>query len=146
MIIPTYLVDSRRIRIHLSQSPCSLYQMDQLPSSPLDFVVPHILVKELNTPTNALLRRRSERQAGYRIIHDCCPVIMEVKSFPKRRLKLARFNGEVLARLADARQDLGFQCYHLYKSMSMLFERSWLPHLATTGPTVLFIERRHLGV
>jgi len=85
------------------------------PSSPLDFVVPHILAKELNTPTNALLRRRSERRAGYRIIHDCCPVIMEVKSFPKRRLKPARFNGEVLPRLTDAGQDLGFQCYHLYK-------------------------------
>lgn len=80
-----------------------------------DFVVLHILAKELNTPTNALLRRRYERRAGYRIVHECCPVIVEVKSFPKRRLKSAQFNREVLARLADARQDLGFQCYHLFK-------------------------------
>ena len=62
-----------------------------------DFAFLHILAKELNSPTNTFLRRRYERRAGYRIIHECCPVIMEVKSFPKRKLKPAQFDREVLA-------------------------------------------------
>jgi hypothetical protein len=80
-----------------------------------DFVALHILAKELNMPTTALLVRRYERRAGYRITHECCPLVMEIKSFPKRGLKPARLSREVFARLADARQDLGFQCYHLFK-------------------------------
>jgi len=80
-----------------------------------DFVVLHILAKELKAPTNALLRHRYERRGGFRIIHECCPLVMEIKSFPERRLKPTRLRKEIVARLDDAKQDLGFQCYHLFK-------------------------------
>jgi hypothetical protein len=80
-----------------------------------DFVALHILAKELNAPTNAELRRRFERRAGFRIIHECCPVIMEIKPFPGRRLKPTKLKRELAGKLAEALEDLGYQCYHLFK-------------------------------
>ncbi|KAF8811528.1 hypothetical protein BYT27DRAFT_7089352 [Phlegmacium glaucopus] len=80
-----------------------------------DFVALHILAEKLRFPTNARLRRRYERRAGYRITHGCCPLIMEIKSFPSRSLTPARFKRELAARLGTAKQELGFQCYHLFK-------------------------------
>ena len=80
-----------------------------------DFVVLHILAEKIRFPTNARLRRRYEHRAGYRIIHECCPVIVEIKSFPSRSVTPPRFKKELISRLGDAKEDLGYQCYHLFK-------------------------------
>ncbi|KAM6499952.1 hypothetical protein JOM56_005460 [Amanita muscaria] len=80
-----------------------------------DFVALHILAEKLRHPSNARLRRMYERRAGYRITHECCPLIMEIKSFPSRSLTQAKFKRELAARLGTAKQELGFQCYHLFK-------------------------------
>jgi hypothetical protein len=80
-----------------------------------DFVALHILAEELNFPANARLRRKYERRTGYGIIHECCPLVVEIKAFPTRDLGPAKFNKFLSVRLALAIQDLGFQCYHLFK-------------------------------
>ena len=80
-----------------------------------DFVALHILAKKLSYPTNAHLRVRYERRAGYRIIHECCPLVVEIKSFPSRSATPARFKFELKSRLFSAQRDVGFQCYYLFK-------------------------------
>ena len=80
-----------------------------------DFVALHILAKKLSYPTNAGLRVRFERRAGYRIIHECCPLVVEIKSFPSRSVKPARFEFELSARLGTAKKHVGLQCYYLFK-------------------------------
>jgi hypothetical protein len=80
-----------------------------------DFVALHILAEKLSYPTNRRLRLRYEHRAGYRIIHECCPLIVEVKSFPSRSLTPAKFKREIASRLGDAKKDLGYQCYYLFK-------------------------------
>ena len=82
-----------------------------------DFVALHILAEKFSFPTNARLsvRRRYEHRAGYRIIHECCPLIVEIKSFPSRSVTRARFKVELGLRLETAWKDLGYQCYHLFK-------------------------------
>ena len=80
-----------------------------------DFVVLHILAKKLRFPTNNRLRRRYEHRAGYRIIHECCPIVVEIKSFPSRSVTPAKFKKEVTIRLETAWKDLGYQCYYLFK-------------------------------
>jgi len=80
-----------------------------------DFVALHILAEKLNFPSNARLRRRYERRTGYAIIHECCPLVVEIKAFPTRDLKPAKFQKMLSLRLGLAIQDLGFQCYHLFK-------------------------------
>lgn len=80
-----------------------------------DFVALHILTKKLVLPYNTHLRSRYERRAGYRIIHECCPLVVEIKAFPARKLKEVKLKKMLTTRLADAVQDLGFQCYHLFK-------------------------------
>jgi len=80
-----------------------------------DFVALHILAKILRFPTSNHLRRRYEHRAGYRIIHECCPLIVEIKSFPSRNLTPARFKKELTIRLETAWKDLGYQCYYLFK-------------------------------
>ena len=80
-----------------------------------DFVILHILAEKLRYPTNARLRRRYEHRAGHRITHECCPLVVEIKTFPSRNLTPARFKRELASRLGDAKEDLGYQCYHLFK-------------------------------
>ena len=80
-----------------------------------DFVALHILAKKLEFSSEPYRKRRYERRAGYRIIHECCPLVVEVKSFPKRSLSPAKFESKLDIRLFSALQDLGFQCYHLFK-------------------------------
>jgi hypothetical protein len=80
-----------------------------------DFVALHILAEKLRFPTNASLRRRYERRAGYRITHECCPLIVEIKSFPSRSMTPAKFKRELAIRLETAWKALGYQCYHLFK-------------------------------
>jgi hypothetical protein len=82
-----------------------------------DFVALHILAKKLSFPTNAGLRCRYERRAGYRIIHKCCPLVVEIKSFPSRNARPARFKYELNSesRIAEAKVDMGYQCYYLFK-------------------------------
>ena len=80
-----------------------------------DFVALHILAEKLRFPTNAHLRRSYERRAGYRITHECCPLVVEIKSFPSRSLTPARFKKELASRLGVAKKELGYQCYHLFR-------------------------------
>jgi hypothetical protein len=80
-----------------------------------DFVALHILAKKLRFPTNTHLRHRYERRAGYRINHECCPLIMEIKSFPSRSLTPAMFERGLAIRLGFAKVELGFKCYYLFK-------------------------------
>jgi len=80
-----------------------------------DFAILHILAEKLRYPTNARLRCRYEHRAGYRILHECCPVIVEIKPFPSRSVKPARFRKELLSRMGAAKKALGYQCYHLFK-------------------------------
>ena len=80
-----------------------------------DFVALHILAKKLEFSSDPRRKRRYERRAGYRIIHECCPLVVEIKSFPKRHLTLKTFNRKLSIRLNWAIQDLGYQCYHLFK-------------------------------
>jgi hypothetical protein len=75
-----------------------------------DFVALHILAKKLEFSPNPRRKRRYERRAGYRIIHECCPIIVEIKSFPRRDLSPADFEKKLDIRLSWAVQDLGFQC------------------------------------
>ena len=144
MIIPTYVDDSSRIYTE------SLFTLPDgsAPQLTPDFVLLHILAKDLNTPTNTFLGHRYERRAGYRIIQECCPVIMEGKSFPRRMLKPAERSstGRSLLDWLMLGKNWGFSVTIYSKSMSMLFGHWWLPHLATTGPTVLLNERKSLGV
>ena len=91
------------------------------PHSTPDFVALHILAKKLRFPTNASLRCKYERRAGYRIIHECCPLVVEIKPFPSRSVKPARFKRELYSRLASAMEDLGYQCYHLFKRYKHAF-------------------------
>ena len=86
-----------------------------------DFVALHILAEKLRFPTNAHLRRRYEHRAGYRITHECCPLIVEIKTFPSRNLTPAKFQRELASRLGDAQKDLGYQCYHLFKRYKHAF-------------------------
>ncbi|KAF8814275.1 hypothetical protein BYT27DRAFT_7219891 [Phlegmacium glaucopus] len=74
-----------------------------------DFVALHILTKKLVLPSSAHLRSRYERRAGYRIIHECCPLVVEIKAFPARKLKEVKLKKMLTTRLANAVQDLGFQ-------------------------------------
>ncbi|KAH9061129.1 hypothetical protein EDB87DRAFT_1576497 [Lactarius vividus] len=78
-----------------------------------DFIALHIRAEELAPDPHH--RNRFERRAGYRIIHECCPLSVEIKSFPSRRLSPADFEDELKARLGSAIQDLGFQCCHFFK-------------------------------
>lgn len=80
-----------------------------------DFVALHILAKKLEFSSDPRRKRRYERRAGYRIIHECCPLVVEIKSFPKRHLTSKTFNRKLAIRLNWAIQDLGYQCYHLFK-------------------------------
>lgn len=80
-----------------------------------DFVALHIQAEELKYPSKARHKRRYEQRAGYRIIHECCPLVVEIKARPSRRLKPAKFRRMLSSRLANATQDLGTQCYHLFK-------------------------------
>ena len=80
-----------------------------------DFAILHILAEKLRYPTNARLRCRYEHRAGYRIIHECCPLIVEIKPFPSRSVKPKRFRKELLSRMAAAKKALGYQCHHLFK-------------------------------
>jgi len=80
-----------------------------------DFVALHILAKKLKFSSNPRRRRRYDRRAGYRLIHECCPLVVEIKSFPRRDLSPADFERKLDIRLGLAVQDLGFQCYHLFK-------------------------------
>ena len=86
-----------------------------------DFVALHILAKTLRYPTNNHLRRRYEQRAGYRIIHECCPLVVEIKPFPSRSVKPERFRKELLSRMAAAKKALGYQCYHLFKKYEHAF-------------------------
>jgi len=80
-----------------------------------DFIALHILAKKLRFPPNPRHRHRYERRAGYRIIHECCPLVVEIKTFPTRNLSPADLKTMIDVRLGWAVQDLGFQCYHLFK-------------------------------
>ena len=80
-----------------------------------DFAILHILAVKLMYPTNTRLRRRYEHRGGYRIIHECCPLILEIKPFPSRSVKPATFRRELLSRISAAKKALGFQCHHLFK-------------------------------
>jgi hypothetical protein len=80
-----------------------------------DFVALHILAEKLEFSSNPRRKRRYERRAGYRIIHECCPLVVEIKSFPRRDLSSADFDKKLDIRIGWAVQDLGFQCYHLEK-------------------------------
>jgi hypothetical protein len=80
-----------------------------------DFVALHIRAEKLNFPSKARHKRRYEQRAGYRIIHECCPLVVEIKAFPTRRLTPGNFRRTLSSRLANAIQDLGTQCYHLFK-------------------------------
>jgi len=80
-----------------------------------DFVALHIQAEKLNFPSKARHKRRYEQRAGFRIIHECCPLIVEIKAFPTRRLMPAKFQKILSSRLANTMQDLGTQCFHLFK-------------------------------
>lgn len=80
-----------------------------------DFVALHILAEKLEFSSIPRRRHRYERRAGYRIIHECCPLVVEIKSFPGRDLSPADFERKLDIRLGWAIQDLGFQCYHFFK-------------------------------
>ena len=78
-----------------------------------DFVALHILAKKLSFPTNACLSQTPVRALSR--IHECCLLIVEIKSFPSRSVTRARFKVELGLRLETAWKDLGYQCYHLFK-------------------------------
>ena len=75
-----------------------------------DFVVLHILAKELVNIRLPMLSSDVDMSGG-QVTGSFSNAVRSswrlYKSFPKRRLKPAQFDREVLARLADARQDLG---------------------------------------
>jgi hypothetical protein len=80
-----------------------------------DFVALHIRAEKLKFPSKARHRRRYDQRAGYRIIHECCPLVVEIKAFPTRKQTPGSFRRMLSTRLANATQDLGTQCYHLFK-------------------------------
>ena len=73
------------------------------------------LAEKLRISTNTRLRRRYEHRAGLRITHECCPIVVEIKSFPSRNLTPAKFKKELSSRMGDAKEGMGYQCYHLFK-------------------------------
>jgi hypothetical protein len=80
-----------------------------------DFVALHIRAKKLKFPSKAHHRRRYDQRAGYRIIHECCPLVVEIKVFPTHKQTPGSFRRMLSTRLTNVTQDLGMQCYHLFK-------------------------------
>jgi hypothetical protein len=74
-----------------------------------DFVILHFLAKHL--PVN---HPRFSQLGGMAITHQCCPVIVENKKAPSRRLVGILLTRAVDALLGEAQEQLGTQCYHLF--------------------------------
>jgi hypothetical protein len=83
-----------------------------------DFIILHFLAKHL-----PLGHPRFQHLAGLQITHECCPLVAENKSFPRRSLSGAKFHASLCAALAIAQEDLGYQCYYLFEKY---------PHMQTT--------------
>jgi hypothetical protein len=75
-----------------------------------DFAIVHLLAKRL--PQG---HPHFKRLHGIQITHECCPVVVENKKFPKRSLIGDEFVIAASVLLQDAREQLGMQCYHLFK-------------------------------
>jgi hypothetical protein len=75
-----------------------------------DFVVIHLLAKRL-----PMHHPRFTPLSGIQITHQCCPLVVENKRFPKRSLIGPQFNVVLEALLGVAKNDLGYQYYHLFK-------------------------------
>jgi len=74
-----------------------------------DFILLHLLVKHLpaNHPCFSQL-------CGMVITHECCPIIVENKKAPSRQLVGILLTRAVDALLAEAQEQLGTQCHHLF--------------------------------
>jgi hypothetical protein len=75
-----------------------------------DFAIIHLLARRLlpNHP-------RFLQLEGLQIVHECCPVLLEIKRFPKRSLTGEQLRQVALITLMEARRDLGIQCHYLFK-------------------------------
>lgn len=83
-----------------------------------DFAVIHLLAKRL--PQG---HPRFRSLGGIKITHECCPIVVENKKFPRRRLTGDEFRNAADVLLYEAREQLGMQCYHLFQKY---------PHSITT--------------
>ena len=69
--------------------------------------------------------------------HECCPLVMEVKPFPHRRMKPGQ---KFCQDWVTQSRIWGFNVTTFLRSTNTLFERSQSPLLVTTGPTWLFFR------
>lgn len=83
-----------------------------------DFAIIHLLARRLPPSHSRFLQLH-----GLQIVHECCPVLLEIKRSPKRSLTGEQLTQVVLITLMEARQDLGIQCHYLFKRY---------PHAMTT--------------
>ena len=128
-----------RIPTHRSRNPWGPFQTDSAPQlvTP-DFVALHILVEILQNPTNNHLRRRYEHRAGYRIIHECCPLVVEIKPFPSPiSVKPATFRREILSRLAAAKKAWDTSVTTSSSDINMHFGQLQWRRVAITGHILL---------